>query len=201
MGIPKSARGRLDVRHGRESAVGRAKSRRRSGCPCSSPSSAIRRRPLQIPPPEWPPLLLTRPPRHRERDHQRDMAAPSSCPSPDAPWRRRPRPPRMRLRWWGAGERGGGGGGAVGRRGEMRRWWWGGSGRCEAATQTTDLEWRRCGARGEERERGIGFGVVYICLLMRTLPTSHVHLHLQHQKHHVHLHQQHRKHLRHHLHH
>jgi hypothetical protein len=30
-----------------------------------------------------------------------------------------------------------------------------------------DCNWegRRCGARGEEREIGIGFGVVYICLL------------------------------------
>jgi hypothetical protein len=37
MGIPKSARGRLDARHGRGSAVGRSKSRRRSGRPCSSP--------------------------------------------------------------------------------------------------------------------------------------------------------------------
>jgi hypothetical protein len=37
--------------------------------------------------------------------------------------------------------------------------------------------------------------------LMRTRTTSHVHLHLQHQKHHVHLHQQHQKHLRRHLHH
>jgi hypothetical protein len=35
----------------------------------------------------------------------------------------------------------------------------------------------------------------------RTRTTSHVHLHLQHQKHHVDLHQQHRKHLRRHLHH
>jgi hypothetical protein len=37
--------------------------------------------------------------------------------------------------------------------------------------------------------------------MMRTRTTSHVHLHLQHQKHHVHLHQQHQKHLRCHLHH
>jgi hypothetical protein len=38
-------------------------------------------------------------------------------------------------------------------------------GRGEAAAQTTNWEGRRCGARGEERERWIWFGVVYICLL------------------------------------
>jgi hypothetical protein len=165
MGITKSARGRLDARHGQESAVGRSKSRRWSGRPCSSPSSVIRHCPLQIPPPEWPPLLLNGPRRHRGRGRRPDAVAPSPFSSPDAPWRRRLRPPRTRLRRWGARERGGGDGGAVGRRGEARRWRWGGPGRSEAAVQTADWEGRRCGARGEERERGIGFGVVYICLL------------------------------------
>jgi hypothetical protein len=38
-----------------------------SGHPRSSPSSAIRRRLLQIPSPEWPPLLFTGPPRRQGR--------------------------------------------------------------------------------------------------------------------------------------
>jgi hypothetical protein len=54
----------------------------------------------------------------------------------------------------------------VGRRGEgrWRRWHGRAQGRGEAAAQSADWEGRRCGARVEERERGIGFGVViYVC--------------------------------------
>jgi hypothetical protein len=40
---------------------------RQSGRVCSSPSSTIRRCPLQIPPPEWPPLLFTGPSRRQGR--------------------------------------------------------------------------------------------------------------------------------------
>jgi hypothetical protein len=103
-----------------------AKSYSRSGRPYSSPSSAVCRRRSKSLPPEWPPLLLTRPPRRRGRGHRavgggaagrirpqyamEEEAAPSSCSSPDVPWRRS-RPPRTRLQRWGAGERRGDGGG------------------------------------------------------------------------------------------
>jgi hypothetical protein len=56
-----------------------------SGRSCSSPSSTIRRHPLQIPPSEWPPLLFTGPPRRQGRGRR--------AVGGGAAGRIRPRPP------------------------------------------------------------------------------------------------------------
>jgi hypothetical protein len=71
----------------------------------------------------------------------------------------------------------------------------------QGALEHAQLDWAQRWSFGSTERLGNLQKRVHGTKLMRTRTTSHVHLHLQHQKHHVHLHQQHRKHLRRHLHH